>query len=147
MIFALAFLVFVLDRITKIMALNLLSGGVSIKVLPGIFHLTLVFNNGTAFGLLRGRNTFFILISTLIICAILLYILKNRAKDITLSLAAGLILGGALGNLFDRINFASVIDFIDFRVWPVFNVADSCVTAGIFLVAWKLLRQKCTPSS
>jgi len=64
-----------------------------------------------------------------------------------LSLAAGLILGGALGNLFDRISFASVIDFIDFRIWPVFNVADSCITAGIFLVAWKLLRQKCTPSS
>ncbi|MDP3804357.1 MAG: signal peptidase II [Candidatus Omnitrophota bacterium] len=147
MIFVLAFLVFVLDRITKTLALSLLSGIGSMKVLPGIFHLTLVFNNGTAFGFAKGQNAVLILTSILIICAILLYIRKNRLKDITLSFAAGLILGGALGNLFDRISYASVIDFLDFRVWPVFNVADSCVTAGILLVAWKLLRQKCTPSS
>lgn len=147
MILLAAFLVFVLDRITKVLALNFLSGSGSVNVLPGIFHLTLVFNNGTAFGLLKGRNNFFILVSILIVCAILFYIWKYRIKDTALSFAAGLILGGAAGNLFDRIRFASVIDFLDFRVWPVFNVADSCVTAGILLLAWKALGKKCTRSS
>ncbi|MCX5686042.1 MAG: signal peptidase II [Candidatus Omnitrophica bacterium] len=147
MIFVVAFLVFVLDRITKVLALIFLSGGGSVKVLPGIFHLTLVFNNGAAFGLLKGRNDFFILISILIVCAILFYIWKYRTRDTALLFAAGLILGGAAGNLFDRIRFANVIDFLDFRVWPVFNVADSCVTAGILLLAWKALGKKCTPSS
>ena len=146
MIFAAAFIVFVLDRITKVMALKLLSGSGSVKVVPDIFHLTLVFNNGTAFGLLKDQNTFFILTSFLIVAAILFYIWKKRIEDLALSFAAGLILGGAAGNLFDRINFGGVVDFLDFRIWPVFNVADSCITAGILLVAWKALRRKCTPS-
>lgn len=146
MIFAVGFLVFLVDRITKILALNYLSGS-SLKVLPGIFHLTLVFNNGAAFGLLKGWNTFFIVMSLLIIGAIFLYIRTARAKDVLLSFAAGLILGGAAGNLVDRIYFAGVVDFLDFRIWPVFNVADSCVTAGIFLLIWRELSKKCTPSS
>ncbi|MFH0763756.1 MAG: signal peptidase II [Candidatus Omnitrophota bacterium] len=141
MIFAAAFLVFVLDRITKVLALNFLSGAGSVKVLPGIFHLTLVFNNGTAFGLLKGRNNFFILISILIVCAILFCIWKYRIKDTALELAAGLVLGGAAGNLFDRIRFANVIDFLDFRIWPVFNFADSCITTGITILAVVFLRK------
>lgn len=147
MIFVVVFLVFVLDRITKVLALNFLSGEGSVKILPGIFHLTLVFNNGTVFGLLKGRNNFFILISILVVCAILFYIRKYEIRDTVLRFAAGLIIGGAAGNLFDRIRFANVIDFLDFRIWPVFNVADSCITAGMLLLAWKVLGKKCTPSS
>ena len=57
-------------------------------------------------------------------------------------LSSGLILGGAVGNLIDRIRIGGVIDFLDFRVWPVFNVADSCITVGAVLLAWNLLKGK-----
>ncbi|MFA6141767.1 MAG: signal peptidase II [Candidatus Omnitrophota bacterium] len=142
-----ALAVLALDRVTKIMALSLLSPGDSISAIPGIFHLTLVLNNGTAFGLFKGMNAFFILISTAVITYIILYAWRNRPLGFAWSLILGFILGGASGNLFDRIKFGRVIDFLDFRIWPVFNVADSCITIGMILLAWKILRHKCTPSS
>jgi len=142
-----ALAVLALDRITKIIALGLLSPGDSISVIPGIFHITLVLNNGTAFGLFKGMNAFFILVSVTVIACIILYVWKNRPLGFVWSLIFGLILGGASGNLFDRIKFGRVIDFFDFRIWPVFNIADSCITIGMILLAWKILRHKCTQSS
>lgn len=142
-----ALAVLALDRITKIIAQSLLSPGDSVRIIPGIFHTTLVLNNGTAFGLFKGMNMIFILVSAAAIACIILYMRKNRPVGSVPSFAFGLILGGASGNLFDRIMFGHVIDFFDFRIWPVFNVADSCITIGIILLAWKILRHKCTQSS
>ena len=84
MIFAVAAAVFLLDRIIKILAINFLSGPGSIKILPGIFHLTLVFNDGTAFGLFKGQNRFFIFIAVFIICAIVFYIQKTKPEDVVI---------------------------------------------------------------
>ena len=130
MTFLTASIVFVLDRITKIMVVNSISYGQSIKVLPKVFHLTLVLNNGTAFGLFKGQNILFAVFSLLAIIVIAGYVMTHKNTGFAVSLALGLIFGGALGNLVDRIRFGHVIDFLDFRIWPVFNIADSALTAG-----------------
>ena len=142
MTFLTAALVFLLDRITKIAAASGISHGQSIKVLPNILHFTLVFNNGTAFGLLKGQNSVLAIFSVLAIVFIVIYVITHKALTSPLSFALGLILGGALGNLFDRVKFNCVIDFIDFRIWPVFNVADSAITVGMIFLGWCILRQK-----
>ena len=130
MTFLAASIVFILDRVTKIMVVNSISYGQSIKVLPNIFNLTLVLNTGTAFGLFKGQNILFAACSLLAIIVITGYAMTHKNLGFAVSLALGLILGGALGNLIDRIKFGHVIDFFDFRIWPVFNVADSALTAG-----------------
>ncbi|OGW76813.1 MAG: signal peptidase II [Omnitrophica bacterium RIFCSPLOWO2_02_FULL_45_16] len=134
--------VVIIDRLTKYFFCSNLSHGRSIKVIPGIFHLTLVFNTGSAFGLFKDWTRFFIMTSIIVIALILFYCLRYRYKDILLITSLGLILGGAIGNLIDRILFGYVIDFLDFRVWPVFNIADSSISIGAALLALKALFDK-----
>jgi signal peptidase II len=131
LLFSTAFCIYIIDRFAKIFALKTLSAGESIKVLPGIFHITLVFNNGAAFGLLRDRAAFFISASAFAITFIILFAWRHKGMPAMLALSLGLILGGSLGNLVDRLTFGYVIDFFDFRIWPVFNVADSAITVGV----------------
>lgn len=138
MIFLVAVLVFVLDRLTKNIAIENLIQDQSMQVLPNIFHLTLVLNNGTAFGLFKGGAAFFAVMSVFIIAAILIYLGRRKNNDPVVSLAAGLMLGAAAGNLVDRVSLGYVIDFLDFRVWPVFNVADSAITISIIMLAIRL---------
>ena len=136
--------VVVIDRLTKHFFCSNLSRGQSIKIIPGIFHLTLVFNTGSAFGLFKEGNLFFIITSILVITLIIfIYCLRRcHYKDMVVIAAFGLISGGAIGNLIDRVLFGYVIDFLDFRVWPVFNIADSAITAGAVLLAVKILFNK-----
>jgi signal peptidase II len=146
-----AALVFAADRLTKYFIIKSLALGESIKVIPDIFHITLVFNNGAAFGVLRNCAVFFIILSLAVIGLILLTIVKAARFNMLTATALALILGGASGNLVDRLKFGYVIDFFDFRVWPVFNVADSCISIGVALAAISfILKEKgkaCTRSS
>lgn len=127
----------VLDRLTKRWALDWLEPRGSVPVLP-FFHLTYVENTGAAFGVGRARNGFFIGLSLLLLGG-LFYLQRSWPKE-NRWLRAGLLLvtAGAVGNLYDRLAYGFVVDFLDFRVWPVFNVADSCVTVGACLLAWGL---------
>ncbi|MFA5146081.1 MAG: signal peptidase II [Candidatus Omnitrophota bacterium] len=134
--------VFIADRITKIVIYNTLSGSGPVAVIPGIFHLTLVLNKGVAFGLFRDQQAFFIVFSVIAALSLTAYALIRRAGDPLFALSLGLVLGGALGNLADRLRFGCVIDFLDFRIWPVFNVADSCITVGAVILALRLLKHK-----
>ncbi len=143
MIFLLASLVFVLDRITKIIAISAMYYGQSVKVLPGVFHITLVFNSGTAFGLMKGQNAILAVITAIAVVLIVVYVVTYKHLGLAVSVALGLILGGALGNLLDRIKFGYVVDLLDFRVWPVFNIADSAITIGMSILVIIL----CTRSS
>lgn len=142
MLFLTAAAIFILDRITKYMAVDHLAEGRSLKVVPNIFHLTLVRNPGAAFGLLRGATTLFIALSVLIAVFIVIYAFRRKTDDAMMSTALGLILGGAGGNLLDRIRLGYVIDFLDFRIWPVFNVADSAITIGAMILVLRILFQK-----
>lgn len=131
--------VFAIDRLAKLMVSASLVSGQSVPVAPGIFHLTLVHNTGAAFGLMQDGRIFFIIVSILAVIFSIQYIWKNRDAGLISLMAFGLITGGALGNLFDRIKYTYVIDFLDFRIWPVFNIADSCITIGAVLLAWLIM--------
>lgn len=137
----LALLAAALDQATKWWMLRALVAGESTPVIPGVFHLTLVHNTGVAFGLLAGQGSMVMAITSVLILVLLAT--NRRAQPAPLlSWGMGLILGGAIGNLIDRVRFGAVIDFLDFRVWPVFNLADSCITVGAILVAWAWWKQR-----
>jgi signal peptidase II len=131
-----------LDQLTKFILNNNLVLNFPYPVIKGFFYLTLVHNKGAAFGILK--NQLFLFISSSIFAIILIYFnLKKSGNKKKLSLndlALGLILSGAVGNLIDRLFLGYVVDFLDFRVWPVFNVADSAITIGAVLLGWSLLR-------
>jgi signal peptidase II len=135
MIFWISACVFILDRITKSLVINNIFLGQSTTVVPHVLNFTLVLNTGTAFGLFKGQKLIFILFSVLVISAIIFYARKRpEAIDKARMWSLGLILGGAAGNLLDRVRHGCVIDFLDFHIWPVFNVADSCITIGVIIL-------------
>jgi len=140
--FLTALLVLFLDRAAKITAAGALAHGKSIAVIPGKFHLTLVLNKGAAFGILKDQISFFILLSAAVIIFIVIYLWKNKTGSILTLVASGMLLGGAAGNLADRIMFGHVIDFLDFRIWPVFNIADSAISIGAAILAASVLLRK-----
>lgn len=133
-------LIVIIDRLTKCILLKNFSEGESVRVIPGIFHLTLVLNSGAAFGLFKGQSALFTIFSVLIIALICAYTLRNGCKDLLMLIPLGLITGGAAGNLIDRIAFGHVVDFLDFRIWPIFNIADASITIGAFILAARMIR-------
>ena len=141
-VIALSSLILILDQISKFYISSALSLGQSIPVIRDIFHISLVYNTGCAFGLLKNQKIFFILLSA----AAVFYIIRDlfsrgRLYSLSRRAALGLILGGAAGNLLDRLRLGYIIDFLDFRVWPVFNLADSAITIGIFLLGIGFLKE------
>ncbi len=138
-----------LDQITKHLVETRIRPFESISVIPGFFHLTHVRNRGAAFSLFSTRpdwfrGAFFITITLTAIIALAVLIRKTHER--LLIVAFALIVGGAAGNLIDRIRYGAVVDFIDWYVrgyhWPAFNVADSAITIGVGLLAIDMLLQK-----
>lgn len=132
---------FALDQATKLAAVRLLRPGAPVAVLGSWLRLNLTHNPGAAFGLLPANWMLLALGSlvclTVVLCVALAGGLVRHPER---ALALGLILGGALGNLYDRLRTKGVIDFIDLRVWPVFNVADIAITAGVGLLLLRMAR-------
>jgi len=114
----------------------------SIPIIKSVFHITYVENRGIAFGLFPQGSSLFIVISLIIILGIIFFERKKVIKSLKERFCLGLILGGALGNFIDRLRFGFVIDFLDFRIWPVFNLADSGVCIGGILMVFFLLRKR-----
>ena len=132
-----------LDRFTKIYFSHSLSLNESWPLIRGILHFTLVHNTGIAFGLFKNQGIVFIIIPVIAIVLLVfnIYYYRNNQEDLsrTYIVAFSLILAGAIGNLIDRIYFGYVIDFIDFRIWPVFNLADSAITVGAVIILLKCI--------
>ncbi|HZJ50771.1 MAG TPA: signal peptidase II [Actinomycetota bacterium] len=129
-----ASLAVVLDQVTKELALDGLRDG-PIDLVPGAVTLRLAFNSGGVFGLGQGFPLFFLAATVVIIVAVLVW--TRGVEDARVAAALGLIVGGGTGNLLDRIvrdYGGRVVDFVDLHVWPVFNVADSCIVVGVALV-------------
>jgi len=126
---------FLADRFSKIAVMGALREEEGLPILNGFLHLTRVNNTGAAFGLFKG-NAVFLAIICVVFLAVLFLGRRKSAPDIKSFVGFALLAGGALGNLADRILYGHVIDFIDFRVWPVFNVADICICSGVILVLW-----------
>lgn len=122
------------DRYSKFITMNKMVEGESIPLWPNVFHLTYIQNPGAAFGLLAGQTWFFIAVTVLVLLAMLFSIRWIKQAGPLYQWALGLIAGGAAGNLIDRIRFARVVDFLDFRVWPVFNLADTAIFIGVGLI-------------
>ena len=146
--FALAAAIVLADRLAKWAALSLLPPGEPVA-LTGFFNLVLVFNRGAAFSFLAdapGWQLPFFIVVALVASAVVSWMLWRNAGKRLLCTGLALILGGALGNLWDRVAYGQVVDFLDFHAmgwhWPAFNVADSaiCVGAGI-LIAESFLRK------
>lgn len=136
------------DQATKEIVLANLRAGES-RPVTGFFNLVLAFNRGAAFSFLSDgpgwQRELFIVIG-IAAAAIIVWLLWRQGEDKLFSLGLALILGGALGNLWDRITLGYVIDFLDFhaagRHWPAFNLADSAITVGAVLLIWDGFRSR-----
>jgi signal peptidase II len=140
------FLLVFLDRISKIFFSQLLSIGESLPIIPRVLNMTLVHNTGIAFGLFKNQGVVFIIVPVIAIVLLVynIYYYKTNGEQLSrlYIVAFSLILAGAIGNLIDRIAYGYVIDFIDFRIWPVFNFADSAITIGAVIIAVKCIPVK-----
>jgi signal peptidase II len=148
----LAALTIVLDQLSKWVVVDRLSAYADVIPLTGFFNLVHVHNTGAAFSLFAdqpGWQRFFFLGIAVIATAVILYLLRKTAGRRRFSIALALILGGALGNVIDRIVYGYVIDFLDFYLgtwhWPAFNVADSAITLGAALLIWDSFRKDGKP--
>ena len=122
-----------LDWLTKYWIQTSMALNDTIPVIDGIFHITYIHNYGAAFSILQGKQSFLLIVTGIAMTAILAYMvigqIKKKAAPMELwSLA--LILAGGIGNFIDRVRFGYVVDFFDFRIWPIFNVADIAVCCG-----------------
>jgi signal peptidase II len=147
---AIAALVVLLDRVTKLWIVANIPSGHAIVVIPRIFRLTHVLNTGAAFSMFEGsaspnlvRNLLvgFSLVAVLVV----LFLLWKMGREFSpTSVALSLILGGALGNLYDRVRFSYVVDFLEVHIvhyhWPDFNLADSAIVVGACLLLLEMLR-------
>jgi len=126
-----ALVIFFVDQVSKFFISSNMFLGQSIPLINNIFHLTYIHNTGAGFGILKGRTLILVLISLFVIGYILYFIKDIKNNEKTLQILVGFILGGTIGNLLDRLMYGSVIDFLDFRIWPIFNFADSFLTIGV----------------
>ncbi len=127
------------DQLAKFLATANLKLNESYSVLKGIFHLTLVHNSGAAFGFFKQRAAVFIFVSIAAIFLILFYARRFRYDYRYARAGLILILAGAIGNLIDRLRLGYVVDFLDFRIWPVFNFADMFISLGGLLLVYHIL--------
>jgi signal peptidase II len=141
---AVALLVLVADQISKYLVLSNLAPGQSwspVASLTPWVSITHVTNTGAAFGLFQDQGPLFAGIAVIVVAAIIFYYRQLPAGQWWIKASLGLQLGGALGNLLDRLRLDyKVIDFIDFKIWPVFNLADSSIVIGVAILAYYLLR-------
>jgi len=132
--------VLIFDQVTKFLVRGDFALYESRPVIENIFHLTYIENPGAAFGMLADKRLFF-LIATLLIIIFIIYFMKLMEKEepkanIFLAMAVG----GAIGNFIDRVMKGTVTDFFDFRIWPVFNIADSFIVVGMIIAAFYVLK-------
>ena len=138
----LAAIVFLADQFTKYLVQQFIPFGYSWPLWLGrdVLQFTHIHNTGSIFGILQGQNTPLIVVSCIgVFVLIMVYYSQPRPTHL-LRLSLGLQLGGAFGNLVDRLRLGAVTDFIDVSRWPVFNLADASIVTGLLLLAWILLR-------
>ena len=131
---ATAGLVVAVDQVTKQLVVTNIAQAEQVSVIPGL-DLTYTRNTGVAFGALAGGGLIVALLIGLSLALLIGYFAANKDKPL-LWLPVGMLLGGALGNLADRAREGAVVDFIDPVAWPAFNIADSCIVVGVFLLLW-----------
>lgn len=146
--YLISLVIVLLDQLTKLLVVWSMRLGRNIPIVPGFFDLTFVLNPGAAFSLFATlpewiRNPFFILISVAAAVLIVAYRSRYLRENRLASVSLALILGGAIGNLIDRLRYGVVVDFLDAHIyqyhWPIFNVADSAISVGVTLLFIEML--------
>jgi signal peptidase II len=143
---SIALLVIAVDQGTKMLVMESLNLYDTREIIPGLFNLTYLHNSGAAFGFMSGvtggwKHWFFVGVAVVALGFIMVLYAQHCLERFMYTIGLGLIAGGAVGNVIDRVRFGSVVDFLDVYVgtrhWPAFNVADSaiCVGVGLFLLA------------
>ena len=136
----LAALVVLLDQLTKNIVVAMMAEGQSIPIIPNIFHLTYILNPGAAFGMFAHNRTFFICVALLVLVIVWWFRKEILAEPLCVRAGTALFIGGAVGNLIDRAENGMVVDFFDFRIWPIFNVADIAICVGVGFIIWNLIQ-------
>ena len=139
MFYLIAIIWLVLDQASKYYVMNHFALGESLPVIQNVFHLTYIINRGAAFGMLTNQRWFFLAVAFVLIIVYGFY--RKRVNNGPLSLRVGtaLLIAGAIGNGIDRYVLHGVVDFFDFRIWPIFNIADIGICVGVVCVMYYLL--------
>ncbi|MGQ9683327.1 MAG: signal peptidase II [Anaerolineae bacterium] len=144
LVFVVGAAVVAVDQVTKAAvarSLPLQVPWAPIESLSGVFSLTYVTNTGAAFGLFPQLGNVYVVVALAVVAALLIFYRQFAVTSRLMQVCLGLQVGGAIGNLIDRLRLGYVVDFLDFKFWPVFNVADSCIVVGVVILAFLLLRQ------
>lgn len=134
LVLVIALAVIVLDQATKVAVAHTLAGRAPVALAGGLIYLDYTRNTGAAFSLLQAHGSLFVVVAVVVSLAIVLSYRRIAGTSTLTRIALGLVLGGALGNLIDRVRLGYVVDFIDLRWWPVFNLADSAIVIGVILL-------------
>jgi signal peptidase II len=134
LLIGLALLIVLVDQATKWLVETRLKDGKVIELLGGLVRLDYTLNTGAAFGILRTRGLLFALVAVVVSVGIVVYYRAVASSPAAIRVGLALVLGGAVGNLIDRVRLGYVVDFVDLRWWPVFNVADSAIVIGVCLL-------------
>ena len=147
--FTLVILIISADQLTKKLAVRFLRDGArSITIIPDLFSLTYAENKGVAFGVEFAPPAVLLLLTALITTIVLLYVIRSKKRTTLFLFPFALIVGGAVGNMIDRVSIGRVVDFIYFdlyhgnifgfylSLWPIFNIADSAITIGACMLMW-----------
>lgn len=141
----------ILDRWTKLLIHSRFELNESVPVIDGFFNITYVRNTGVAFGIFSSisapaKSVLLSVFTAVAAIVVVVYSIRSPIRNRLLQVALGFILGGALGNLYDRLAYGYVIDFLEFYVgsyhWPSFNVADSAISTGVLLLAMEIIRNE-----
>ncbi len=134
--------VVILDQLSKYYISHTLVLHTSVPIIPNVFHITYILNSGAAFGILENKRLLFILIALFILAGGGYFYRRIPQQYHLLRFGLSLMAGGAIGNLIDRIATGYVIDFFDFRIWPIFNVADIAIVCGVAIMIYTILFMK-----
>ena len=133
--------ILIIDRVIKMFILEKFVPDETKVIIPKVLHLTFVLNPGAAFGLMAGRTWIFVITAVLVLIGVIYAQFRLPMENRFVRLSLGMIGGGALGNLLDRVLTGKVIDYLDFRIWPfVFNFADSMIVIGVALLLFCFYR-------
>lgn len=139
MFYFIAIIWLVLDQASKYYVMNHFALGESLPVIQNVFHLTYIINRGAAFGMLTNQRWFFLAVAFVLIIVYGFYCKRVNNGPLSLRVGTALLIAGAIGNGIDRYVLHGVVDFFDFRIWPIFNIADIGICVGVVCVIYYLL--------
>ena len=143
-VFKVSLIVTLLDQIVKNLLLLFMNFGNSYSIIKGFFSITLIGNTGAAFSILSSNTYLLIIISIIILNIIYFYFIKNKDLNKLEDISYGLLIGGIMGNLIDRVCHMQVIDYLDFNIFgynfPVFNLADIAIVISMFLITYEIIK-------